>query len=227
MPICRDCKGKFEGPYRARYCSSKCQLMSRVQKSDDGCWRWTGAIGGHGYGVLNVGGLDLAHRVAYQSFIGEIPDGAHVLHACDNRACVNPEHLFAGSHADNMQDMAKKGRAAWAKNKMPTEVRQKIAITKKVNAKPNSEAQKRAASATLKALWETKEFQNKVIRSGARNHAYGKPMSAEQRERLRPYWESGSARGRRHSEATKEKMRLAHKTRHAQKLLAGDDWRNV
>jgi hypothetical protein len=51
-----------------------------------------------------------AHRVSFRAFFGSIPDGQHVLHRCDNRACFNPTHLFSGSQLDNMRDMMDKGR---------------------------------------------------------------------------------------------------------------------
>ena len=67
--------------------------------------------GPHGYAQVQVSRRKwLAHRLAWTQNVGPIPKGMHVLHECDNRKCVNIEHLFLGTHTDNMQDMATKGR---------------------------------------------------------------------------------------------------------------------
>ena len=88
------------------------RFWSRVPgKPQDECWEWSGHCGNHGYGVIRDRKKFLtAHRVSYAINRGEIPNGLWVLHTCDNRKCVNPSHLFLGTHRDNDDDKMNKGR---------------------------------------------------------------------------------------------------------------------
>ncbi len=78
---------------------------------NSGCWLWTGAVDKNGYGKLTIQYRDeRAHRAAYVEYNGAIPDGMVVCHKCDTPGCVRPDHLFLGTHADNIADRDAKGR---------------------------------------------------------------------------------------------------------------------
>lgn len=81
--------------------------------SDSGCWEWTASLAGKGYGQIKIPGERkqmYAHRLSWMIHKGEVPQGKSVLHRCDNPKCVNPNHLFVGTHQDNSTDMKGKGR---------------------------------------------------------------------------------------------------------------------
>jgi hypothetical protein len=92
------------------------RFWSKVERSE-GCWTWTANTNQSGYGMFAhpARGMISAHRVSWEIANGPISDGAHVLHSCDNRTCVNPSHMRLGSHDDNMRDMAERERSRTTK----------------------------------------------------------------------------------------------------------------
>lgn len=105
-------------------------LIERVKRfyspvlGDGECWLWTGCLSKAGYGRIGAGGVKggtvYAHRVMWEIHRGPIPKRLFVCHHCDTPACVNPAHLFLGTHRDNMVDMYKKDRRPWRpKEKCP------------------------------------------------------------------------------------------------------------
>jgi hypothetical protein len=86
-------------------------FWARVEKGPV-CWLWTGTRSVHGYGwsLRHWPGGGKAHRCSWILRNGPIPDGLWVLHKCDVRLCVNPDHLYLGTHADNQADKNRKGR---------------------------------------------------------------------------------------------------------------------
>lgn len=112
--------------FQTRFCTREChgrhglsiarpvneRFWKNVRKEEDGCWEWTGTIDSKGYGMISIKGLyHRAHRYSW-SLHNErpAPSDMDVCHACDNRPCVRPDHLFLGTRSDNLMDMQRKGR---------------------------------------------------------------------------------------------------------------------
>lgn len=93
-------------------------FLSKIEpEPNSGCWLWTGYCQRYGFFKWN-GKQTHAHRVSYEIHCGKIPTGMEVCHKCDVPSCVNPDHLFLGSHDDNMKDMVRKGRSKGVRHRL-------------------------------------------------------------------------------------------------------------
>lgn len=104
----------------AKLCRLPPRVAAKIVVQDDGCWKWTAARSGSGYGVVSVDGKHrAAHRYVFEALVTQIPPGALLRHTCDKPSCVNPSHLVPGTAKQNVDDMILRGRAVWQCNVSP------------------------------------------------------------------------------------------------------------
>jgi hypothetical protein len=126
--ICLFCGDTFKvlPSNSTRFCSQVCrdnmvggtpeQRIRRMTERSSGCWLWLGAVDSSGYGIMSVDGrVRLVHRVAWKLAGRSLTPGKMLCHTCHTRRCCNPDHLYEGTHADNMKDMSVANRAGAAK----------------------------------------------------------------------------------------------------------------
>lgn len=110
--ICAPCVISLPEPRGTR--GTLAERFWRKVRRSDGCWEWTAYLRPDGYGTIGAGGkyggMIRAHVASWRLHFGPVPAGLCVLHRCDNRGCVRPDHLWLGTRADNMRDMDQKGR---------------------------------------------------------------------------------------------------------------------
>ena len=127
-------------------------FLDKIKVMPNGCWEWQGPIGSNKYGKMSfLGGTWNSHRVAWMIFKGTIPDGMFLLHKCDNPPCSNPDHLFLGTHRQNMRDMTDKGRKAVTLPPVPLG-------EKHYKAKLTNEQVKFIRASSLKSVELAKQF---------------------------------------------------------------------
>lgn len=192
------------------------RFQSKIEHAEaDACWPWVAkAKHKFGYGVLNAGGNKTvnAHCLAWALKNGPIPEGAFVLHSCDNPSCCNPAHLYLGDNARNMQDMKDRGRGRLGQTHSP-EARANIKRGRSLNPPKQTEAGRKSRSEAMKRRWESQEWREHFanLTSGERNPRFGKAPPPHQIEAAKRA--NRDRAGYKHSEETKQKIRAARMAR--------------
>jgi hypothetical protein len=136
------------------------RILGRVIVDENDCWIWQGSKDNHGYGMAlgsYHGKMDKAHRVSYRMFVDEIPAGKSVCHTCDVRACVNPEHLWVGTAADNARDASEKKRLGGAKKRLTPEQKAQLSTLRGTASKKELAETFGVSQMTIQKYWENSD----------------------------------------------------------------------
>lgn len=107
--------------------SAEDRFLEKIVVADSGCHEWQSTLRYDGYGSVWLDSKTvLAHRAAWLIFRGEIPQGMHVCHHCDNRRCVNPDHLYLGTPSQNVRDKIQRFPGLWGRMKYGPEMHAKV-----------------------------------------------------------------------------------------------------
>ena len=145
---------------------------------DTGCWLWRGHKYDSGYGAIKVfGEMSSSHRLSYELHHGPIPQGAHILHSCDVKSCVNPDHLRAGSHVENMAEAGERGLMRSGKdhpmygksNPRPKQANRVLVLGVEYDSQKQAEKELGLGSGTVRYWIKTNSPKAKIISKGEFN----------------------------------------------------------
>jgi hypothetical protein len=138
------------------------EIFETMFRVTPGCWIWLRNFSPKGYGqICGRGRTVMAHRLSYETYVGPIPAGLFLLHSCDNRKCVNPDHLRPGTHRENMRDMSDRKRSSSGPGEMAPNA--KLKATQAMSIYHDKRRQKIVAAEYAISVHTIKAIKSKAI----------------------------------------------------------------